>query len=149
MASSRFVLVVSLNFNKQLRMVNKSILSNGLKISLTIVFLITSQLFVKAQVKQEQFLIKVGVKDSLYSQVLNESRTIYIELPADYDPTKSKKYPVAYILDGEVFLPTLSDVQSYYSGGFTPEMILVGISNAKNRTRDLTISKVTEREVMP
>jgi len=38
----------------------------------------------------------------------------------------------------------VNDVQNYYSGGFTPEMVIVGISNDKNRMRDLTTSKVTE-----
>jgi len=45
----------------------------------------------------------------------------------------NKKYSVAIILDGEVFLPTVSDVQNYYSGGYTPEMVLVGISKGKKR----------------
>ena len=43
-------------------------------------------------------------------------------------------------------LPTVSLVQNYYSGGFIPEMILIGISNQQNRTRDLTISKITNRQ---
>lgn len=48
-----------------------------------------------------------------------------------------------------MFLPTLSDVQTYYSGGFTPEMVLVGISNDKNRIRDLTTSIITAKYGMP
>jgi predicted alpha/beta superfamily hydrolase len=40
-------------------------------------------------------------------------------------------------------------VQNYYSGGFTPEMILVGISNDKNRVRDLTPSTITTKFGMP
>lgn len=106
--------------------------------------------WVNAQEKSNnQFLSKTGVLDSIYSNVLNDSREIYIVLPTDYNPKNNQKYPVAFILDGEVFLPTLSDVHSYYSGGFMPEMILVGISNSKNRTRDLTTSKVTEKYGMP
>jgi len=97
----------------------------------------------------QQFLSKVGVLDSLYSEVLNESRNIYIQLPASYDPNKNQKYPVVYVLDGELFLPTVSSVQNYYSGGFTPEMVLVGISNEKNRTRDLTTSTITTSYGMP
>jgi predicted alpha/beta superfamily hydrolase len=42
-------------------------------------------------------------------------------------------------------LNALHTVHSYYSGGFIPEMILVGISNAENRTRDLTTSELYER----
>ena len=52
---------------------------------------------------------------------------------------------MVYVLDGETHLPTVASVQNYYSGGFTPDMILVGISNQQNRTRDLTISKITNR----
>jgi len=97
----------------------------------------------------QQFLYQVGVLDSLYSEILNESRNIYIQLPASYDPNKKQKYPVAFILDGELFLPTVSSVQNYYSGGFTPEMVLVGISNEKNRIRDLTTSTITTSYGMP
>jgi hypothetical protein len=95
------------------------------------------------------FLLKVGGSDSIYSKTLKEYRKIYVQLPATYDPIKAEKYPVVYILDGEVFLPTVNDVQNYYSGGFTPEMVLVGISNDQNRMRDLTTSEVTEMYGMP
>lgn len=103
-----------------------------------------------AQANQEnQFLQKVGILDSLYSDYLKESRSFYVQYPESYDPNSSNKYPVAFILDGEVLLPTVNVVQSYYSGGFTPEMILVGISNSKNRTRDLTTSKISSMYGMP
>jgi len=103
------------------------------------------QQFAYSQTNQNnQFLQKVGAIDSLYSKTLEEYRTIYVQLPADYKPDENIKYPVVFVLDGEVFLPTVNDVQNYYSGGFTPEMVIVGISNDKNRMRDLTTSKVTE-----
>lgn len=96
-----------------------------------------------------QFLQKVGTLDSLYSKTLNEYREIYIQLPADYNPAEDKKYPVVYVLDGEVFLPNVTNVHRFYSGGFIPEMVIVGVSNDKNRMRDLTTSKVTEMYGMP
>ena len=91
-----------------------------------------------------QFLQKVGALDSIYSKTLKEYRKIFVQFPATYDASKNEKYPVVFVLDGEVFLPTVNDVQNYYSGGFTPDMVIVGISNDKNRMRDLTTSKVTE-----
>ncbi|MFZ0491463.1 MAG: alpha/beta hydrolase-fold protein [Salegentibacter sp.] len=125
-------------------------MTKGLKIALTIGFMIFLQQFLKAQTDQNQhFLQKVGVLDSLYSNILNESRKIYVQLPAGYSPDKNQKYPVAFILDGEVFLPTVNEVQNYYSGGFTPEMVLVGIANDKNRIRDLTTSTITTKYGMP
>ncbi len=94
---------------------------------------------------QSNFSVKVGAIDSVYSKVLDESREFYVQLPDSYNPESDQKYPVAYILDGDVMLNTLHTVHSYYSGGFMPEMILIGISNAENRTRDLTTSNPTEQ----
>ncbi|MTE25837.1 alpha/beta hydrolase-fold protein [Winogradskyella ouciana] len=87
--------------------------------------------------------------DSIFSKTLNEQRQFFVQFPQDYDEKSDKKYPVAIILDGEFLLPTVNNFQGYYSGGFTPEMILVGISNLKNRTRDLTTSTITENYGMP
>lgn len=118
---------------------------NRIKIFLiTGVVIFSLQLAHSQKIQNNQFLQKVGTIDSLYSKTLEEYRTIYVQLPADYKPDDNIKYPVVFVLDGEVFLPTVNDVQNYYSGGFTPEMVIVGISNDKNRMRDLTISKVTE-----
>ncbi|SCX87539.1 hypothetical protein SAMN05192588_0043 [Nonlabens sp. Hel1_33_55] len=97
----------------------------------------------------KSYLEKTGVVDILYSEILNENREIYIELPDGFQNNGSQQYPVVYILDGEVLLPTVKNVQSFYSGGFTPEMILVGISNAENRVRDLTTSTINEKYGMP
>lgn len=123
---------------------------NGLKVVLTIGLIIFLQQFLKAQENQNQlFLHKVGVVDSLYSEILGESRKVYIHIPYSFNSSKNQKYPVAFILDGEIFLPTVIDVQSYYSGGFTPEMVLVGIANDKNRFRDLTTSTITTKYGLP
>ncbi|WP_346854179.1 alpha/beta hydrolase-fold protein [uncultured Draconibacterium sp.] len=108
------------------------------------------QLIGNAQpVSTVQFLKKLGTTDSIFSPTLNESREIYIQIPESYDSDKNRKYPVVFILDGEVFLPTVSDVHDYYSGGFMPEMVLVGISNANNRIRDLTTSTIKTKYGMP
>ncbi len=104
-------------------------------------FLLFNNSFIKAQTN---FLSEIGATDSLYSNTLKEQRKIWIDLPQNYNENSS--YPVVYIIDGEMHLPTVSVLQNYYSGGFFPEMILVGISNQQNRTRDLTISKITNRQ---
>lgn len=125
-------------------------MTKGLKIILTIALIFSFQQLVKAQEnKNQHYLQKVGVLDSLYSETLSESRKVYIQLPTSYNREKEQKYPVVFILDGEIFLPTVNDVQNYYSGGFTPEMVLVGIANDKNRVRDLTTSTISTRYGMP
>ena len=96
-----------------------------------------------------QYLSNVGLVDSLYSEALNESREIYVQVPDSYYPDSKRTYPVVYILDGELFLPTVRNVHEFYYGGFMPEMILVGISNSHTRTRDLTTSSVTTNHGMP
>ncbi|KAA3625438.1 MAG: esterase, partial [Flavobacterium sp.] len=118
-------------------------MTNGFRNLFILALIICSHQLVKAQGNQnQQYLQKIGVLDSLFSDILNETRKVYIQVPDGYNAEKDQKYPVAFILDGETFLPTVNDVQKYYSGGFTPEMILVGIANDKNRVRDLTTSTI-------
>ncbi|WP_417799203.1 alpha/beta hydrolase-fold protein [Tenacibaculum sp.] len=125
-------------------------MAEKLKIVITMGLIVFFQQCISAQEIQNQyFLQKVGILDSLYSKILKESRKIYVQLPTNYSSGRNQKYPVAYILDGEILLPTVHNVQNYYSGGYTPEMVLVGISNNKNRIRDLTISTITTKYGMP
>ncbi len=90
------------------------------------------------------YLLEIGIVDSLNSKILNEQRNFWVQLPENYNPNNPEKYPVAYIIDGGIHLNTVQTVQNYYSGGYFPEMILVGISNSTNRTRDLTTSQVNK-----
>jgi hypothetical protein len=99
--------------------------------------------------ENQHYLYKAGVVDSIYSEVLNDYRELYVQLPSSYNPDKNEKYPVVFVLDGEVFLPTLSIVHDFYSGGYMPEMVLVGVSNSKNRVRDLTTSTIKTKYGMP
>jgi predicted alpha/beta superfamily hydrolase len=83
--------------------------------------------------------------DSLFSKVLNEQRDFWIKLPENYNPKAKYKYPVVYLLDGKSLQNSLVTVYDNYWGHYLPNMILVGVSNRKNRTRDLTISKISNR----
>ena len=93
-----------------------------------------------------EFLQQRGVSDTVHSELLNEDRLIYVDFPLTYTPGSAQKYPVAFLLDGDVLLPAAGTVQDYYSGGYTPDMIIIGISNAENRTRDLTPPKFIEAQ---
>ena len=99
--------------------------------------------------QNEKFQQNLAIADSLYSDVLQEQRLIYVQYPDNYDPNDNVNYPVAFVLDAEFLMPTVHNFQGYYSGGFTPEMILIGISTLNNRTRDLTTSVITESYGMP
>ena len=82
--------------------------------------------------------IKIGIQDTLYSDLLKEDRPIKIFLPASYAKYSSVPYPVTYVLDGDFLFPAISGMVEYMSKtGQLPEMILVCISNT-SRTRDFT-----------
>lgn len=91
---------------------------------------------------QSDVLYKTGIADSLYSEVFGEQKNIWVELPEQYNPESKEKYPVVFVLDGSVQMRALSSVYNYYWGHYLPNMILVGISNQTNRTRDLTPTEV-------
>ena len=83
--------------------------------------------------------------DSLYSKTLNEHRSFWVQLPENYNPNNKEKYPVLYVLDGFSLKGVLETVYNNYWGHYLPHMILVGVSNQTNRTRDLTTSQVKMR----
>lgn len=73
------------------------------------------------------------------SKILDESRSIWIHLPSDYN-SATKTYPVIYLLDGEGSFSYTSELVDYLSGydrNRIPELIVVGIHNI-DRTRDFT-----------
>ncbi len=83
--------------------------------------------------------------DSMYSQTLGENRDFWVRLPDNYQPNSDQKYAVIYLLDGFSLKSDLEAVYNNYWGHYLPHMILVGISNRENRTRDLTTSQVQNR----
>ena len=85
------------------------------------------------------------ISDSIYSKTLNEHRDFWVQLPDNYNPDSALKYPVIYLLDGFSLQNTLQTVYGNYWGHYLPHMILVGISNRENRTRDLTTSTIETR----
>ena len=109
------------------------------KLYYTILFFLGLTISLNAQ---KTYLSQVGETHEIYSEVLGEARTFYVQLPDGYDPGQAKKYPVVYLIDGESLMPALYTVHQFYSGGFMPEMVLIGIDNSKNRNRDLTSSSV-------
>lgn len=111
--------------------------------------LVFQQLASAQIIHNQTYLENVGTLDSIYSKVLQEYRHIYVQLPNSHISGSHEKYPVVFILDGEVLLPTLNNVHDFYSGGFMPEMVLVGVANNKHRTRDLTTSVIKTKYGMP
>jgi len=95
--------------------------------------------------KNQLYLSKIATKDSLFSNTFQENKNFWVHLPENYNPKSSEKYPVVYILDGGALMNSLETVYNNYWGHYLPHMILVGIQNRTNRTRDLTTSQIKMR----
>ncbi|WP_394193328.1 alpha/beta hydrolase-fold protein [Pseudoalteromonas atlantica] len=77
------------------------------------------------------------------SAVLNEERTVVVQLPKSYQAESDKVYPVIYRLDGEGNIPLASAViERLQNDNRAPEVIIVAIENT-NRLRDFypTVNK--------
>ena len=86
----------------------------------------------------QDITVNIGHKASIQSAILNETRTILIHLPNDYDTSK-KSYPVLYRLDGDIdfLMETVSTVNRLSLGDeIAPEMIIVAVENT-NRAKDM------------
>jgi predicted alpha/beta superfamily hydrolase len=76
--------------------------------------------------------VKIGVKDSIQSKVMNVTRHLVVSLPLNYE-TSTENYPVLYVLDGnETALLNAILVTRLLSA----EFILVAIGNT-DRDRDM------------
>ncbi|MCD2259180.1 alpha/beta hydrolase-fold protein [Psychroserpens luteolus] len=111
-----------------------------------LVIFMFSNLSLFAQTSQvEPEFINREITDSIYSETLDAYRHFWVKLPDNFNPKSKTKYPVVYLLDGFSLKSSLETVYDNYWGHYMPHMILVGISNRSNRTRDLTTSKVEMR----
>ncbi|MCD4773499.1 MAG: hypothetical protein K8R41_08980 [Bacteroidales bacterium] len=85
--------------------------------------------------------IVIGEKETIYSKVLDEDRTMLIYLPQTYD-FSTNNYPVMYLLDGGFhFHHTSGIVQFLAAQGAIPEMIVVAVTNV-DRNRDFSPNHV-------
>lgn len=110
-----------------------------MKLTGIIAFLITIGFICCAQQNNDN--IELGKKVTIISKILNEKRTLWIYLPKEYSQISDKKYPVAYLLDGNTNFTSFTGIIQHLSEMFrnrlVPQMIVVGILNT-DRRRDLT-----------
>lgn len=115
-------------------------------LSFVICVLANTSLFYTLAQSNPNNLFQIGTKDSIYSEILTENRRIWVQVPesAKIATNHPKTYPVVYILDGRVHFLSICAVLNQLAPDTVPEMIVVGIENSENRTRDLTPTKVKE-----
>ena len=91
--------------------------------------------------------IVIGQIDSVYSDILDESREIWVHMPesATNGTSNTTKYPVLYLLDGPGHFYSVTgmikQLSSTNGNTIVPEMIIVAIPNT-DRSRDLTPTAV-------
>ena len=84
--------------------------------------------------------ICIGKELVLYSTVLQEDRSYWINLPEHYNMDTKQRYPVVYLLDGDSFFHSLVGIRKTLASGrgkYLPPCIIVGVLNT-DRTRDFT-----------
>jgi predicted alpha/beta superfamily hydrolase len=125
---------------------------NHLKTFLSPVICLLSAAPLKAQtVKNNQIVL--GVIDSVYSKILNETRKLWIYTPtaADTSVYSKEHYPVIYLLDGDKNFASVSGIVQYLSEAWNntmcPKMIIVAIPTNVNRGRDLTPTNIPENKM--
>jgi uncharacterized protein len=86
--------------------------------------------------------ISEGQRFTLHSAVLDEDRIVFISTPPSYNRDSQRRFPVLYLTDGQF---NFDDARA--SAGFlsrnvvVPQMIVVGVTTIKDRTRDLYSTK--------
>jgi predicted alpha/beta superfamily hydrolase len=91
-------------------------------------------------------MISIGHLDSLHSEILDETRNIWVHVPDEglggiYGQST---YPVLYLLDGpDHFHAVTGILKNLGDNGIVPKMVVVAIPNT-DRTRDLTPTHVEE-----
>ncbi|PZX57821.1 alpha/beta hydrolase [Algoriphagus chordae] len=93
-----------------------------------------------AQFKEnDEKQIVIGKVESLYSNILQEQREIWVHIPEDFDNTK--QYPVIYVLDAAQNFYVVTGMLKQLLPWQIPNSIIVAITNT-DRTRDFTPTNV-------
>src|SRR5437762_2375554 len=80
------------------------------------------------------------VRDTLQSSKLGEQRILYVATPANYT-NNSERYPVLVLLDANdepQFTAAVANINFLANRGAIPSLLIVGVTNGKDRTRDMT-----------
>ena len=90
--------------------------------------------------------IKLGNKQTIHSEALDETRELLIKLPESYHGTENR-YPVLYMLDANYTAFLANDIFTIEYMRFVrkiPEFIIVGVYNT-DRERDMIPVKIKDR----
>lgn len=102
--------------------------------TMTVLLFFFNSVFCDAQTDSNDVVI--GKYKSIFSKILQEERTILVNLPQGYDKSQDR-YPVIYCLDGDsLSLAFSASTVRILSHRKIPEMIVVAVANT-DRSRDM------------
>jgi hypothetical protein len=86
--------------------------------------------------------ISEGQRFTLHSTVLDEDRIVFISTPTSYNRDSQRRFPVLYLTDGQFNFDDARAAAGFLSRNvMAPQMIVVGVTTIKDRTRDLYATK--------
>ena len=95
-----------------------------------------------AQESEQNYIIGKAIR--IRSTVLNEERTLLINLPDDYDVSQ-RRYPVLFLLDGDAHFHHVTGIVHYFTiRNMIPPLIVIALPNI-DRTRDFSPTTVEQR----
>jgi predicted alpha/beta superfamily hydrolase len=103
-------------------------------------FLTLTSLLVALPASAQDLTTLQWARHTIQSATLKEERQIFVAVPDDYAASQ-RPYPVLVLLDANdapQFLAAIANVRFLASRGAIPGLIIAGIPNGKDRTRDLT-----------
>lgn len=90
--------------------------------------------------------IVIGEELKVFSNILNEERTILVGKPASYEQG-DESYPIMIVLDGDAHFHYTTGLTEYLANNqFIPELLVIAVQNT-DRTRDLTPPSQVQREM--
>lgn len=98
------------------------------------------------EIQAQRAQLDADEQQEVYSEILEEERSLLIHLPRSYSSDPSRTYPVIYVLDAgsqDFRLAQISGILA--TAKSMPEVIVVGIRNT-DRTRDLTPPSIYQSE---
>jgi predicted alpha/beta superfamily hydrolase len=115
-------------------------------------FCFITSILCNAQTPEKEYLVQFGELITIKSSILKETRDIWVYLPPNYHDTyhQPARYPVLYILDGDIHFHSLSGLVQILGAGLNgtyviPEMIVIAIPNT-NRARDLAPTTLVDND---
>lgn len=126
-------------------------MKNGIQsvgISIILTFSVVLFLNTYSRAQEDGSPVSIGTYRTLHSRVLNEDRTLLVNLPEGYDET-TINYPVLYVLyGGQVrgyFAESVHIVDRLHGAGLIPPLIVVGVRNVDRYRDNLPVNREGEK----